>query len=137
MWRVYCQLRLNRPRRRKRRLPRIPWQPLTAPREANQVWALDFMHDRLYSGRTFRTSNVIDESNRQALAIEIDTSLPSGWVIRVMEQLRELRGLPQAIRLDNGSETAGASLRRLVPGPRDHPSSSSSRPPPDIQRLSQ
>ena len=68
------------------------------------MWALDFMHDRLYGGRTFRTLNVIDESNREALAIEVDTSLPSDGVIRVIEQLRELRGLPRAIRLDNSSE---------------------------------
>ncbi len=79
------------------------------------------MHDRLYGGRTFRTLNVIDESNRQALAIEIDTFLPSGWVIRVMEQLRELHELPRAIRLDNGSETVGASLCRLAPSPLGSP----------------
>ena len=58
----------------------------------------------MYGGRTFRTLNIIDESHREALAIEIDTSLPSGRGIRVMEQLHELRGLPRAIRLDNGSE---------------------------------
>jgi len=103
-WRVYCQLRLNLPRRHKRRLPPIARQPLVAPAEKNQIWALDFMQDALYSGRAFRTFNVIDESNREALAIEIDTSLPSGRVMRVLEQLRDLRGLPQAIRIDNGPE---------------------------------
>jgi putative transposase len=102
--RVYCGLRLNLPRRHKRRLPLIVRQPLVAPTAQNQMWALDFMQDALYSGRAFRTLNVIDESNRQALAIEIDTSLPSGRVIRVMEQLGELRGLPRAIRVDNGPE---------------------------------
>lgn len=102
--RVYCGLRLNLPRRHKRRLPPIVRQPLVAPTAKNQMWALDFMQDALYTGRAFRTLNVIDESNREALAIEIDTSLPSGRVIRVMEQLGELRGLPAAIRVDNGPE---------------------------------
>ncbi len=98
----YRQLRLHLPRRQKRRLPRIPWHPLVAPTRSNQVWALDFMHDRLYSGQSFRTLNVLDESNREGLAIEIDTSLPAGRVIRVLEQLRDLRWLPDALRLDNG-----------------------------------
>lgn len=62
------------------------------------------MRDALYSGRAFRTFNVIDESNRKALAIEIDTSLPSGRVIRVLERLWDLRGLPRAIRVGYGPE---------------------------------
>ncbi len=70
------------------------------------------MQDALYSGRAFRTLNVIDESNREGLAIEIDTSLPAARVIRVMEQLAELRGLPAVIRLDNGPE-----LRQTVSAP--------------------
>ena len=104
VWRVYCQLKLNRPRRAKRRLPTIVRQPLVAPTARNQIWALDYMQDALYSGRVFRTLNVIDESNREGLAIEVDTSLPAARVIRVMEQLAELRGLPRAVRLDNGPE---------------------------------
>ena len=54
-WRVDCQRRLNLPRRHKRRLPPIARQPLVAPAEKNQIWALDFMQDARYSGRAFRT----------------------------------------------------------------------------------
>jgi len=104
VWRVYCRLHLNRPRRAKRRLPPIARQPLVAPTTRNQIWAIDYMQDALYNGRAFRTLNVIDESNREGLAIEVDTSLPAARLIRVMEQLAELRGLPRAIRLDNGPE---------------------------------
>ena len=103
-WRVYCRSKLNLPRRAKRRLPLVAREPLVAPTARNQIWALDFMQDALFSGRAFRTLNVLDESNREGLAIEIDTSLPSGRVIRLMEQLREVRGLPAAIRVDNGPE---------------------------------
>lgn len=102
--RVYRALKLNLPRRTKRRLPKIERQPLDAPTTVNHTWALDFMHDSLHHGRTFRTLNVMDEGNREALAIEVDTSLPAARVIRVMERLRDLRGLPKQIRLDNGSE---------------------------------
>jgi len=88
----------------KRRLPPIVRHPLVAPTTRNDVWALDYMQDTLDNGRLFRTLNVIDESNREGLTIEVDTSLPAARVIRVMEQLRDLRGLPHAIRLDNGPE---------------------------------
>ena len=37
----------------------------------NQIWALDFMHDRLYDGSRFRALNVIDEGKREALRIEV------------------------------------------------------------------
>jgi putative transposase len=79
--RVYCALRLNLPRRTKRRVPVRLWQPLVAPVRLNETWALNFMTDTLDDGRRFRTVNVIDEGNREALAIEIGTSIPSARVI--------------------------------------------------------
>ena len=66
------------------------------------------MYDTLHYGRPFRTLNVIDESNREILAIEIDISLPAARVVRMLEQLEEIHGLPKAIRLDNGSELRSA-----------------------------
>ena len=102
--RVYCSMKLNLPRRTKRRLPSRPRRPLLSGQGLNQVWAIDFMADALYGGRWFRTLNVIDEGNREALAIEIATSIPSLRVIRVMEQLIEMHGKPVALRLDNGAE---------------------------------
>jgi len=78
---------------------------LEPPAALNRVWALDFMHDRLYgSGRPFRTLNVVDEANREGLAIEVGTSIPATRVVRVMEQLDEMYGLTSAIRADNGPE---------------------------------
>ena len=109
--RVYRSLGLNLPRRTKRRPPRRPLQILEAPAALNRVWALDFMHDRLYgSGRPFRTLNVVDEANREGLAIEVGTSIPAARVVRVMEQLDEMYGLPSSAR----GQRAGVS-RRGVP----------------------
>lgn len=62
------------------------------------------MHDSLWDGRAFRLLNVMDDHNRQVLWIEVDTSLPSLRVIRVLEQLQESRGLPEMLRVDNGPE---------------------------------
>jgi transposase InsO family protein len=66
------------------------------------------MYDTLHYGRPFPTLNVIDESNREILAIKIDISLPAARVVRTLEQLEEIHGLPKSIRLDNGSELRSA-----------------------------
>ena len=58
---------------------------MVSPVDLNQIWGLDFMHDALYCDRKFRTLNIIDEVNREVLAIEADTSLPSAHVIWLME----------------------------------------------------
>ena len=73
--RVYCDLHLNLRVRAKKRLPkRIP-QPLIKPEQINQSWSMDFMSDSLASGRAFRTFNILDDFNREALWIEVHTSL--------------------------------------------------------------
>ncbi len=108
-WRICCQMKLNLPRRTKKRLIR-PMQPLNAPLWPNEIWSLDFMSDSLYQGRRFRTLNILDEGVREALAIEIDTSLPSHRVVRTLQQLETWRGLPKAIRLDNGPELTSHHL---------------------------
>ena len=102
--RVYCALRLNRARRTKRRVPRRPRVPLSAPPTLNQTWALDFMRDTLYDGRVFRTLNVLDQGNREGLAIEIGFSLPSRRVLALLDELVALHGAPVALRMDNGPE---------------------------------
>lgn len=104
IYRVYTDMKLNIRRRAKKRLPERVKQPLTVPTAPNQVWSIDFMSDSLVDGRKFRLFNVIDDFNRESLAIEVDTSLPSLRVIRVLEKLIVQRGNPANIRCDNGPE---------------------------------
>ena len=92
------------PRRIRRRVPPRVRQTLVAPNCLNEIWALDVMHDALYSGRRFRTLKVLDEGHREGLAIEVGTSMPAPRVVRVLDQLVALYGCPQALRLDNGPE---------------------------------
>lgn len=108
--RVYCALRLNRARRTKRRIPRRPKVPLLAPPTLNQTWALDFMRDTLYDGRVFRTLNVLDQGNRECLAIEVGFSLPSRRVIALLDELMALHGAPATLRMDNGPEFLAVRL---------------------------
>ena len=102
--RVYCEMGLNMKRRTKKRILTRPAQPLVCPVDINETWTLDFMRDTLYDGRPFRTLNVIDEGNREALRIEVGTSISAARVVRVMSELIECYGKPRAIRLDNGPE---------------------------------
>jgi len=102
--RIYCELKLNLRVKPKKRLPARHPQPLSVPRAANISWSLDFMHDSLANGRTIRTLNIIDDFNREALWIEVDTSIPSARVIRVLDMLALWRGYPQQLRSDNGPE---------------------------------
>lgn len=104
VYRIYCDMRLNQKRRTKRRLPKRERQRLLVPTQLNAVWAVDFMHDSLCGGRTFRTLNVIDEADRGGLGIDVATSIPATRVIRFVEQLIEVHGKPKAIRCDNGPE---------------------------------
>ena len=104
IYRVYTDMKLNIRRRSKKRLPERIKQALMVPSAPNQVWSIDFMSDSLVDGRKFRLFNVIEDFNRESLAIEVDTSLPSLRVIRVLEQLITQRGKPANIRCDNGPE---------------------------------
>ncbi|WP_156453362.1 integrase core domain-containing protein, partial [Polycladidibacter hongkongensis] len=77
---------------------------------ANQVWSMDFMSDQLEDGRRFRTLNILDDFNREGLAIEVDFSLPALRVVRALQQVIEWRGKPETIRVDNGPENISETL---------------------------
>ncbi|MBK7754132.1 MAG: IS3 family transposase [Flavobacteriales bacterium] len=83
---------------------------LFRPATPDQVYSIDFMHDTLWDGRTYRLLNVIDDYNREVLAIEVDTSLPALRVIRVLERIKSVRPLPKMIRVDNGPEFVSHKL---------------------------
>jgi putative transposase len=104
VYRVYTSLRLNIRRRFKKRLPARVKQALFQPQAINEVWSIDFMSDSLWDGRKFRVLNIIDDYNREMLVMDPDFSLPALRVIRALEFLKEFRGLPKMIRVDNGPE---------------------------------
>ena len=108
--RVYRALSLHLKRKPKKRLPARAAQTLAVPEQRNQTWSLDFMSDALSTGRTFRTLNILDDFNREALWIEVDTSLPAERLVRVVEQLLSWRGKPRSIRMDYGPELISQRL---------------------------
>lgn len=110
VYRIYRELELNLRIKPKRRIKRDKPDALSVPSMINQVWSIDFMSDSLENGRTFRTFNVLDDYNREGLAIEVGFSLPTQRVIRTLEQIIEWRGKPQALRMDNGPEYINQKL---------------------------
>lgn len=108
--RIYREMGLNLRIKPKKRLPIRHPKPLTEPEKANISWSLDFMSDSLECGRAFRTLNIIDDFNREALWIEVDTSLPAERVVRVLEMLASWRGCPEQLRIDNGPELISHKL---------------------------
>jgi len=110
--RVYRAMGLHVRRRAKKRLPERVKQPLAIPEQLNQMWSIDFMSDKLSDGRTIRILNIIDDFNRESVAIEADTSLPSLRVIRTLARAINERGRPGCIRTDNGPEFISHKLQQ-------------------------
>lgn len=91
-------------RRRRRKRVRMPRQRAPLPARPNERWSIDFVSDALGEGRRFRCFNVIDDFTREARALEVDFSLPSIRVIRVLEAAIVAHGTPSCLVLDNGPE---------------------------------
>lgn len=104
--RIYCLLKLNFRRKEKQRLPVRNPAPLATPEAMNQSWSID----SLMCGRRFRTFNVVDDFNREALAIEIDLNIPAQRVVRVLDRIVANRGYPLKMRMDNGPELVSLAL---------------------------
>ena len=110
VYRIYRELELNLRIRPRKRIKREKPEALKVPSKPNRIWSMDFMSDSLANGRPFRTFNVIDDFNREGLAIDVDFSMPSLRVIRSLEQIIEQRGKPKAIRCDNGPEYVSGEM---------------------------
>ena len=112
VYRIYRMLELNLRIKPRRRLVRAAPQPLAVPTAINQTWSMDFMHDQLRDGRSFRLFNVLDDHNREGLGIDVDLSLPAARVIRALDRIIAWRGRPQTIRCDNGPEYVSHAVQQ-------------------------
>ncbi|WP_255462699.1 IS3 family transposase [Galbibacter sp. BG1] len=102
--RVYRQMKLKLRRKHKKRITDRVKHPLGAPGQLNQVWSMDFMSDVLSDGRKVRILNIMDDCNREVLAVDPGLNYPARKLVETLEQLEEEVGLPQTVRCDNGPE---------------------------------
>ena len=110
LWRLEG-LQIRKKKRRKRKmgdpLVLIPQKA----QAANHVWTVDFVHDRLSHGRSFRMLSVLDEYTRECLSIRVEKSLKSEDVRMTLETLFTDYGKPLYLRSDNGSEFVARCLQ--------------------------
>ena len=110
---MYKENELQLKHRKKQRIAITERKPMPKANRLNEIWSIDFMSDGLNNSRKFRTFNVLDDFNREALTIEIDTSLPSARIIRSLEVVGSERGFPKYIRSDNGPEFISRLFRKF------------------------
>lgn len=115
--RIYREEGLSVRRRKRKRAVSVARTPLLRPTRPDEVWGLDFVSDAIWSGRKLRMLTVVDLYTREALAIEVDTSISGVRVARVLEQVIAARGqAPQAIVMDNGPELTSRALDQWAYG---------------------
>ena len=81
------------------------------PQHQNHIWGIDFVHDKLSNGKTYKMLTVIDEYTREALCVKVRAKMGSVDVLEALYPLLLRHGKPEHIRSDNGSEFVAAGLQ--------------------------
>jgi len=111
-YRIYRAADLQVRRRRKRHARYVRGTASPTVTMPNERWSMDFVHDTLASGRKVRLLTIIDDFTCESIGIEIDSSLPSRCVIRVLEGIAAERGYPAIMKFDNGPEFSSLAMLR-------------------------
>ncbi len=102
------ELSLRRQRRKKRTaVYRVALPRLTQP---GLCYAVDFVHDRLATGRRFKCLTMTDPCSKEVPVIEVDVSIGGARVCRILDRVFLTRPLPETLILDHGPEFAGTAL---------------------------
>ena len=110
--RLYTEERLQVRRRVGRKRALGTRAPMALPQGPNQRWSLDFVSDTLTHSRRFRILAVVDEFNRECIALVADTSLSGTRVDRELDAVIARRGCPTMIVSDNGTELTSMAILR-------------------------
>lgn len=105
--RIYAEAGLQVKRRKRKKVPVSDRHPLARPPRANQVWSMDFVFDRTADGRVIKCLTIVDDATHEAVAIVPERAIGGYVLTRILDRLAVTRGLPQAIRTDNGKEFCG------------------------------
>ena len=108
--RLYAEAGLQIRKRKRKKIPVADRHPLERPRVANQVWSMDFVFDRTAEGRVIKNLTVVDDATHEAVAIVPERAIGGQQLARILDQLAKTRGLPKAIRTDNGKEFCSRAM---------------------------
>lgn len=108
--RLYAEAGLQVRRRRRKKVSVADRQPLGRPQRANQIWSMDFVFDRSAEGRVIKCLTVVDDATHESVAIVPERAIGGHAMTRILDRLALERGLPQAIRTDNGKEFCGRAM---------------------------
>ena len=108
--RVYRVEQLHIRRRRRKKIPMADRQPLIRPGQANEVWSMDFVFDRVATGRTIKCLAIVDDATHEAVAVVPEHTIGGDHLTRIMDSVCSQRGQPAIIRTDNGPEFTGRAL---------------------------
>jgi len=93
----------KRPRFGRRRSVAVR-PPRIGATKPNEIWSIDFMHDRLTDGRKIRLLTIVDIFTRECVALHVAPAFKAADVVEVLRRVTSKRGMPQQIRCDNGTE---------------------------------
>lgn len=108
--RLYGKARLKVKRRKRKKVPMSERKPLGRPGVANQVWSMNFVFDRTADGRVIKSLTVVDDATHEAVAIVPERAIGGLFLTRILDHLALQRGVPIAIRTDNGKEFCGRAM---------------------------
>jgi transposase InsO family protein len=108
--RLYAEAGLQIRRRKRKKVPVADRHPLARPIAANQVWSMDFVFDRTAEGRVIKSLTIVDDATHEAVAIVPERAMSGVYLTRILDQLAQTRGLPNAIRTDNGKEFCSRAM---------------------------
>jgi putative transposase len=108
--RLYALEKLQVRRRRRKKIPISERQPLERPSEANAVWSMDFVFERVAGGRAIKNLAIVDDATHEAVAVVPEHSISSRQLVRILEQICSRRGYPKVVRTDNGKEFCGRAM---------------------------
>lgn len=110
VYRLYRQEELQvRTKKRAKRAGQVR-VPLTGASKPNQRWSMDFVSNRLADGRWFRILTVVDQYTRECLCLHAERSQTGKKVAEQLDQIVAVRGAPETITSDNGSEFVGKAM---------------------------
>jgi putative transposase len=108
--RLYALEKLQVRRRRRKKIPIADRQPLIRPGAANEVWSMDFVFDRVATGRAIKCLAIVDDATHEAIAVVPEHSIGGDHLVRILDRVCAHRGKPQIIRTDNGKEFTGRAM---------------------------